>query len=210
MINEVSCLPLDFEPGTDFAYSDTGYFVLGLVIERVSGLLYARFLQDRLFAPLGMNSTGMMGPIGTDDGRAVGYAWRDDRFVRGPALSPVVEGPSGGHVSTLADLARFDAALSGDRLLPRSTFENMWTPARIGGALYGLGFGVRPIDGRRQVGHTGGGPSAATSFARFVDDDITVILLTNTSQPPTSVQTLVDAVADAVLGPRTLGMAREP
>ena len=201
VIAEVSCLPLDFDPGTSWTYSDTGYFVLGLMIERVSGLTYEAYLRQRIFQPLGMHSTRLMGPMGADDGRAVGYRWQADHLTPAPALSPVVEGPSGGLVSTVRDLAKFDAALADDRLLPQPVLRSMWQPLGIGTAKYGLGFGVRPIMGRRQVGHTGGGPGAATSFARLVDDDLTVVVLTNTAQPPQSIQEIVGGIAERVLLP---------
>lgn len=203
VIAEVSCLPLDFEPGTSWSYSDTGYFVLGVLIERVSGLSYEKYLRQRIFKPLGMRSTRLIGPMGVDDGRAVGYSWDGKQFTPGPLLSPVVEGPSGGLVSTVQDLARFDGALSDERLLPQPVLRTMLEPLGIGTAMYGLGFAVRPINGRRQVGHTGGGPGAATSFARFVDDDVTVVVLTNTAQRPQSIQEIVGGIVESVLRPRT-------
>lgn len=198
LIAEVACLPLDFEPGTDWAYSDTGYFVLGLLIERASGLPYEDFLRRRIFAPLGMTSTRLMGPAGVEDDRATGYARVDGRLERGPDLSPVVEGPSGGLVSTVIDLAKFDGALASGELLPSSVLDTMWQPVPVGKARYGLGFGLRPVGGRRQVGHTGGGPAAATSFARFLDDGFTVIVLTNASQSPGTIQELVAGIADVI------------
>ena len=201
VIAEVSCLPLDFPPGTSWSYTDTGYFVLGLLIERVSGLTYEEYLRQRIFKPLGMHSTRLMGPMGVDDGRAVGYSWDGKQLVRAPLISPVIEGPSGGLVSTVRDLAKFDAALSDNRLLPQSVLREMWRPLRIGTAMYGLGFAVRPINGRPQVGHTGGGPGATTSFARYVDDDLTVVLLTNSAQPPFTIQEIVSGIADRVLKP---------
>ena len=202
VIAEVSCLPLDFAPGTNFSYSDTGYFVLGLLIERVSGLGYEKYLRQRIFNPLGMSSTRLMGPMGADDGRAVGYSWDGMQLVPGPLMGPVVEGPSGGLVSTGRDLAKFDAALGDGSILPLSVLQMMWKPTGIGTAMYGLGFGVRPINGRRQVGHTGGGPGAATSFARFEDDDLTVIVLTNTAQRPQSIQEVVGGIAERAVHKR--------
>jgi CubicO group peptidase (beta-lactamase class C family) len=204
VIAEVSCLPLDFEPGKNWSYSDTGYFVLGLLIERVSGLKYDEYLRQRIFKPLGMHSTRLMGPMGVDDGRATGYAWQENHLTPAPLLSPVVEGPSGGLVSNVLDLAKFNAALGDDRLLPQAVFQSMWQPTGIGTAKYGLGFALRPIKGRRQVGHTGGGPGAATSFARFVDDDLTVVVLTNTAQPPQTIQEIVGGIAELVLQPPAL------
>lgn len=195
VIAEVSCLPLDFPPGTNSAYSDTGYFVLGLLIERVSGLSYENYLRQRIFKPIGMNSTRLINPMGAKDNRAVGYHWDGTQFVQSPLLNPVVEGPSGGLVSTVVDLAKFDAALGDGRLLPLSVLQTMWKPTGIGTAMYGLGFGVKPINGRRQIGHTGGGPGAATSFARFENDGITIIVLTNTAQRPQSIQEIVGGIA---------------
>lgn len=202
VIAEVSCLPLDFKPGTSWSYSDTGYHVLGLLIERVSGLAYPDYLRQRIFEPAGMRSTFLIGPIGGDDGRAVGYSWNGEQFVPAPSLNPVVEGPSGGLASSVQDLARFDAVLGDGRVLALPLLHTMWQPAGIGTAMYGLGFGVRPINGRRQVGHTGGGPGAATSFARFGDDDLTVIVLTNTAQRPQSIQEIVGGIADLLIASR--------
>lgn len=200
VIAEVSCLPLDFAPGTDWSYSDTGYFVLGLLIEHVSGLKYDTFLRRRIFVPLGMRNTRLMGPMGVDDGRATGYSWNGQRLTLAPILNPVIEGPSGGLVSTVRDLAKFDDALGRGLILPQPVLQKMWEPLGIGSAKYGLGFALRPINGRRQIGHTGGGPGAATSFARFVDDDFTVIVLTNTAQRPQSIQEIAGGIADIMLG----------
>lgn len=195
VIAEISCLPLAFPPGTDWAYSDTGYLLLGLLIEQASGVSYEAFLQRDVFGPLGMRQTRLMAPIGTPDDRAVGYMWVDGQFVHGPDLSPVVEGASGGLVSTVDDLARFDGALARGDLLPTAVWDEMWQPVTVGSARYGMGFGLRPVGGARQVGHTGGGPAAATSFARFLDDGVTIIILTNAGQRPGTIQEMVAAVA---------------
>lgn len=88
VIAEVACLPLDFEPGTDWSYGDTNYFVLGLLVERVSGLTYEQYLKKRILRPLGMHSTRLMGAIGVNDGRAVGYRWDGKVFVRGRSDLP--------------------------------------------------------------------------------------------------------------------------
>lgn len=198
VLQEVACLPLDFSPGSDFGYSETNYHLLAMLIEQASGRPYEEFMLTRVLRPLGMRHTAFMKSPDQPDRRAVGHVLENGKIKRAPDLYPMVEL---GLVSSIGDLARFDEALAKGRLLPRSVLERMWTPAGIGKASYGMGFSTRPIDGRRQVGHTGGGPAAATSFARFVDHDLTVILLTNTSQPPTSIQSLVDTVADVVLDP---------
>ncbi len=199
VLSEVSCLPLAFVPGTDWSYSDTGYHLLGLIIKQASGQTYEQFLSQQIFTPLRMTETRLMAPPGERDGRAVGYRWRDGRFEAAAPLYPLIEMSTGGLVSTVLDLARFDAALASGALLPEETLERMWKPTGIGSALYGMGFAVRPVAGMRQVGHTGGGPGAATSFARFTDHGITVIALTNTAQPPQTIQEIVGQVAETVL-----------
>lgn len=201
VIAEVSCLPLEFRPGTSWSYSDSGYFVLGLLIERVSGQPYENYLRQKIFKPLGMKTMRLMGPMGVADRRAVGYRWERGRLTRAPLLNPVIEGPGGGLVGNVYDLARFDAALSDDRLLPQAALREMWKPLGMGTAIYGLGFGMRPIQGMPQVGHTGGGPGTATSFARFVDHGVTVVVLANTAQPPASIQEIVGGIAERVLQP---------
>ena len=203
VLDEVNCLPLDFEPGTDWRYSDTGYHLLGLIIERASGLSYEAFLEREIFRPLQMQSTRLIAKPGEYDDRAVGYRWHNGAHERAPAipLHPLVEMSTGGLASNVIDLARFDGALANGTLVPKEVLASMWKPAGIGSALYGMGFAVRPINGRRQVGHTGGGPGATTSFARFQEDGMTVILLTNTAQPPFSVQEIIGKVAQAVLAP---------
>jgi CubicO group peptidase (beta-lactamase class C family) len=150
-----------------------------------------------------MHSTRLIAKAGRPDDRAVGYRWRNGAHERAPAipLHPLVEMSTGGLASNIFDLARFDGALANGTLVSKEMLAEMWKPAGIGSAIYGMGFAVRPIAGRRHVGHTGGGPGATTSFARFQDDRITVILLTNTAQPPFSVQEIIGEVAQAVLAP---------
>ena len=195
VLAEVACLPLDFPPGTAWSYSDTGYFLLGLLIERVAGQTYEGFLRERVFAPLGMDHTRLLSQADLIANRADGYVWADGAYRNGPALSPVVEFSFGGLVSTVGDLARYDIALSSGRLLRAETREAMWTPTPVGEAHYGLGFALRPLNGRRHVGHTGGGPAAATIYARFPDDDVAVIVLTNAGQPPSTIRELAGGVA---------------
>lgn len=201
VIHEVACLPLEFVPGSDFSYSDTGYHLLGLLIEQASGRTYEAFLRERILLPLGMHNTRLMKRPDEADDRAVGYRWEAGKFHTGPRLYPMVEMSTGGLTSNVFDLARFDAALTGDKLLPQQVLHRMWMPSGVGSARYGMGFAALPIGERQQVGHTGGGPAASTSFARFNNGDLTVILLTNTGQPPLSIQSIVGPVADIVSGP---------
>lgn len=186
VLNEVSCLPLDFAPGERWAYTDTGYYLLGMLIEKISGKTYDDFLRERIFAPLGMNDTRHHTNTKLIANRASGYSWKNGAYRNADWVNPVVEFSNGGLISTVLDLAKWDASLYTGKLLKRTTFELMWTNAKLNSGeivpSYGLGFGLTPYQKRKRVGHSGGGPGFATAITRFVDDKVTVIILSNADQ----------------------------
>ena len=199
-LQEVACLPLEFPPGTAWKYSSaTGYGLLGMLIEKVSGQSYWDFLQDRIFTPLEMTNTGMLDYERLIANRAAGYNYENDAFTNSEHLDAVGEFASGGLMSTVLDLAKWDAALYTEKLLQRKTLERMWTPAQLNdGSIvpsYGLGFGLTPYNGHNRVGHTGGAPGFSSSFSRFGDKNISVILLTNVNHPDFSVLKFSNEVA---------------
>ncbi|MBL0889830.1 MAG: beta-lactamase family protein [Gemmatimonadaceae bacterium] len=202
VLAEVACLPLAFPPGERWEYGDTNYYLLGLLIAAVSGMSYEAFLSQGILTPLGMTATRLQRRTPEAD-VAQGYRWQSGRFEAAPSLDPIVDEANGALVSTVRDLARLDAALYGEQLLPRRTLATMWTPAetREGLAPYGLGFGLTPFRGKRRVGHTGGAPGSSTAISRFPDERLTVILLSNGEQPPGKVLELAHAVAALFLTP---------
>jgi CubicO group peptidase (beta-lactamase class C family) len=198
---EVSCLPLGFPPGTEFSYSDTGYHLLGLLIEAVTGRPYEQALDDLLFRPLGIHSTRLLDPEAIIPHLARGYTWDGAGFLNGPELSGATEYASGGFVSTVHDMARWAAALGSPDVLRPETWATAWTSGPDPDTPYGMGFSLRPIAGHRQVGHTGGGPSAATVLALFPDDGLAVIVLSNANQPAFSMRELAGGIASFFLSP---------
>ena len=142
--------PPDFEPGERWSYSDFGYVLLGLVIERVSGRPYGDYLADRLFDPLGMTST-----VAGRPNYAIPYRLRHEKLRR--SFWPPAEG---GVISNVVDLAKWEAALLGEEILPQSSLEAMWTPVHLNdGSAYDYGFGwsLSDVRGHGIVGHGGGG-----------------------------------------------------
>jgi len=146
LIQLASGQPLDFEPGTDVSYSDTGYVLLGFVINRVAGMFYGDFLQQRVFEPLGMRQTRIISDRDIVPNRASGYekaesgALYNQTYVS-PALNRTADGSL---YSTVLDLIKWDRALYGDALLPRTTLDRMWRidPHRNGQRpLYHFGYG---------------------------------------------------------------------
>lgn len=173
--------PISFSPGEKWQYSDVGYFLLGMIIEKASGQRYRDFLTKRFFQPLGMTSTSVPTKWEIVKHRADGYTF----FSRsGPLIRIRRDGqfelPSHyGVFSNVKDLAKWEIALSGGRVVKQSSLDQMWTPTRLNDGsfvAYGFGWEVKEVEGRRVILHTG---ITGTEYARFPDDKLTVIVLTN-------------------------------
>jgi len=183
--------PPAFAPGDKAAYSNTNYILLGMLIEAVSGEPYGDFLAARIFAPLGMTATTYLAPGIRVAGLAMGYEWMDDAYQE-IASVPGRFG-AGGIVSTVTDLAKWDAALAGAKLLPRAALATLWTGARLNdgspavigaddaGRLLeaGMGWFVSTHYGHRVVHHGGNIDGYSAQIDRFVDDHVTIIVLAN-------------------------------
>jgi CubicO group peptidase (beta-lactamase class C family) len=186
-LKEVMCIPLDFPTGERWVYGDSGYLLLGILIEKVSGKTYEKFLRERIFAPLGMNDTRVITYTDMIPNRAGGYNWENGSFRHAAQLS-IFEFSNGGLVSTVLDMAKLDIAFTSEKLLRRATLEQMMANVKLNSgetvASYGLGVGLTPFRGRKRVGHTGGGGLGfATALTHFTNEKITVVVLTNANQP---------------------------
>ena len=193
---------LYFAPGSQFRYSNTGYALLALIVEKVSGRSFAQFLAENIFDPLGMTGT-----VAHEKGiskvarRAYGYSERNGRFERSDqSLTSSVLG-DGGIYSSVEDLWRWDQALYGTRLLPAETlamaFQAGTPTSDQSGSGYGYGWYVASHRGTRKVWHYGETIGFSTYLARYPDKRLTIILLTNRNDNflgPT-----VDRIADVIL-----------
>ncbi len=176
-------LPLIFRPDTTWSYSNTGYVLLGIIIDRVTGAHWNRFLHDRVFAPLGMKTARMIGLPDIIPNRASGYVLDDGQLANQAWVSPTWEHTADGALYfTVLDLARWDAALSGDAFLTSDEKREMWTPVRLADGTttsYGFGWEVHGTPGHWVVEHAGGWQGFSTHIVRYVDDSVTVAVLTN-------------------------------
>jgi CubicO group peptidase (beta-lactamase class C family) len=166
-------------PGERWEYSDVGYFLLGMIIESASGQRYGSFLADRFWNPLGMTSTSLLDQWRILKHRAAGYTIRNGELINIRRVSQTDLPSHYGIFSSVKDLATWDAALAGGRVLKPASLAQLWTPARFGNgthALYGLGWGLDERRGRRVISHTG---LTGTEYSRYPDDNLTVIVLTN-------------------------------
>ena len=182
--------PLQFEPGTQFAYSNEGYIVLGLIIEEVTGQSYWDYVRENVYQPSGMSDTGAFDLDTEVPNRATGYTTQDAEgnetgtLAPNTPLMPIKGTPAGGGYSTVEDLLSFSNALLGHRLLsPESTELLLEGQVEINErSRYAYGFFDRMIAGQRVVGHGGGAPGVCTFMDMFPDSGYTVIVLSNTDQ----------------------------
>ena len=194
IIGLVSDRALDFAPGEKWAYSNTGYYLLGLVIEKASAQTYGDFLAARIFHPLGMDTACVNHQFEIIANRATGYNLRSNRLWRSEFVSPTQPFSAGALVGTVLDLAKWDAALYTDKLLPAPVLAEMWTPVKLNDGKvspYGYGWQTGEVRGHPYVGH-GGGIHGFTSFIlRLVQDKLTVIVLINTGANSQGIATSV-------------------
>lgn len=195
--------PMFAPTGRTSWYSDAGYVLLGMVIEESSGQTYREFMTERVFKPLKMEHTSLRDKIRILKGRVSTYAVRDGEVVNWRRESDYEVAAAFGIHSTLEDLARWDASLRGATLLRPESLEQMWTPARLDNGddarvfmhRYGFGFELADLRGRPTVGHGG---ASGTYMLQFVDEPLTIIVLTNLESEDRHPRVMARAIAGAV------------
>ncbi len=181
----VESIPLAFSPGTKWDYSNLGYLTLGVLIHRVTGEFYGDFLQQRIFQPLGMQTTRIISESDIVLNRAAGYRLVNGKLMNQEWVAPSINTTADGSLYfSILDLAKWDAALYTEKLLKRSSLEQMWTPAKLKNGQpnkegYGFGWFIEERHGHRVLSHDGAWQGFQTTIARYVDDALTVVILTN-------------------------------
>ena len=171
--------PLDFSPGTAWKYSNSGYSLLGYIIEKVTQASYEKAVRNYIFSPLkmthsGFDFTGLQSPDKT-----VGYFVLNARdTMRAPIVDSSISFSAGAIYSTTDDLYRWSHALENNSILSTSQQNEAYTPVKNN---YGYGWQIDSIDGKRRLAHGGGIPGYVTILSRVPADDITIILLSNAS-----------------------------
>jgi len=183
-IHAIGAYPLEFQPGDAWKYCNTGYNLLGFIIENVGKMGYWDFLQTRVLTPLGMSSTSSRSPSRVINNRASGYEQTNHIWLnRDYDLTDVFS--AGAILSTTGDLAKWNNSLDNGAILQAESRRQMWTPARVnGGALidYGFGWRIEKINEHLSVGHGGATSGFSASLQRFPEDHLAVIVLTNTDE----------------------------
>jgi len=194
----------DFAPGTKWRYSNTGYALLAMIVEKVSNKPFGEFLRERIFVPLGMTGT-----LAYEEGknqvphRALGYTQKEKAWVEADQSSTSAVLGDGGIYSNVEDLTKWDHALREHTLLSAAEMQAAFTPVKVpGGAVkeggspteYGFGWYLDPYHGRRRTWHSGTTTGFRTFIERFVDEELTIIIPCNRDN--LKPQKLADPVAD--------------
>ncbi len=204
--------PLDFAPGSHWSYSNTGYAMLGRIIEVLTHGSYRHYIQTHLLDPAGMTQTYTVADEAHLPDMALGYTRDNGRIVRAGIIGDSVGGPAGFLVSTVADLQKWNVALQGGKIVSPADYALMHTSVKTtegGDAGYGFGLFVDSIDGQPRIGHTGGSLGFTTANEYFPEQGVQIIAFTNGKDDPepgeritTAVyETLYPAIAAAAMRP---------
>ena len=185
--DEVKKRPLEFEPGSRINYSNNGYYLLGRIVEKVSGQPWDEYLRDHIFRPLGMKHSGYDRTVELA-GRATGYLAGADGTYQPIAPQDALGAYAGGGLySTVEDMALWASGLASGKLLPNETLERASTPGLLSDGrrtAYGFGWMTATYRGLREVGHGGDITGFNSYFARYPDEKLTVIVLSNVGMRP--------------------------
>jgi CubicO group peptidase (beta-lactamase class C family) len=183
LLNIAMKLPLDFETGEKWAYSDTGYMLLGILIHQITGEFYGQLLQEKIFSPLSMETAKIISETELVMNRSSGYElkngeWKNQTWVA-PSLNTTADGSL--HFSVL-DLIKWDASITKEKILNQEDLQAMVTPVKLNNGSfhpYGFAWFLNPINGHKAFLHGGSWQGFNNYIARFPDDKLTVIVLTN-------------------------------
>ncbi|MEE3181481.1 MAG: serine hydrolase [Planctomycetota bacterium] len=188
LVEKISKAPFDFDPGRHLNYSNSGYFLLGLIVEKASGQTYGEYLQEKFFKPLGMKNTGVHRRGSEPAGEAYGYTRKESGYRRAVNWDMSWAGGAGALYSTVRDLDRWNEGLFALKVLNRKSLELALTPVKPIGkgdkVFYAYGLIISPHRGLRQVAHSGGLHGFQSYLARYPGQNLTVAVLANAEFSP--------------------------
>jgi len=186
LLEQAAVIPLAFQPGERWSYSNLGYVMLGVLISKVTGRFYGEFLQERIFKPLGMTTARIISEADIVPNRSAGYNLVRGELKNQEWVAPQLNTTADGSLYlSVYDVAKWDAALYGEKLLKRASLEQIWSPVKLNnGKTYPYGFGwmLRTANGHRLIEHGGSWQGFKTCISRYVDDKLTIVFLANLAQ----------------------------
>ncbi len=176
-------LPLEFQPGEKWNYSNSGYMLLGFLIHKASGKFYGDVLEERIFGPLGMTTAHVISESDIVPNRAAGYELKDGKIKNQDWVSPSLNSTADGALYlTALDMSHWAEGLNGNRLLNPESFKLMWTPVKLNNGTsfpYGFGWRLGYQRAHRVIEHSGHWQGFSTAICRYPDFGLTVIMLAN-------------------------------
>lgn len=199
VIKSAYSLPLDYKTGEKFQYCNIGYFMLAEVISQVSGMPWQDYIRTALFIPAGMNNSYLTDFYQIIPNRANGYMYKKDTLINATAMLAIR--PSGGFLSTSTDMILWDKVLTEENIILRKeNWELLWQPyiktsADLKSkANYGFGWFIDERNGHKVIHHGGANLGFRSFYARFVNDDLSIIVMTNTEEA--NPQAIVGALSE--------------
>jgi uncharacterized protein (TIGR03435 family) len=187
LVEKVEALPIENPPGEKWNYRNTNYLLLGILIHKVTGQPYAEYLRDKIFKPWYMRSTRLINENDIVPNRSSGYRLVSRSLKNQEWVSPTFNSTGDGTLYfNVLDLAKWDEALYGTSLLKQSSLDRIWTvfPLNDGQpnrANYGFGWSISIVNGHKLIEHSGAWQGFTCVIRRYVDDNLTVVVLTNLS-----------------------------
>jgi CubicO group peptidase (beta-lactamase class C family) len=185
LYKRIIAMPMDFKTGEDWSYRNTNYVLLGMLIRKLTGKFYGDYLQERIFQPLGMTTTRVISEADIIRNRASGYRLEKGQLKNQEWVSPTFNSTADGALYfTVYDLQKWDAALYTQKLLKKTSLDQMWTVAKLNSGQpnpgdYGFGWSIHKMNGHTLIEHGGAWQGFTCQIARYVDDKLTVVVLTN-------------------------------
>jgi CubicO group peptidase (beta-lactamase class C family) len=173
--------PFEFTPGEKFNYSNSNYILLGFIIEHVSKMSYAEYIKQNIFEPLKMNNSGFENPERIVKNFAQGYCFKNNEIEKAKFRDMSNAHASGALYSTTEDLYIWDRALYSEELINNKSKEKMFTEFKDN---YGFGWGIVNVFNHKMIAHSGEIDGSTSNISRFINDDITIIILSNFEHTP--------------------------
>lgn len=207
LVKKIEALPIEWSPGSSWAYRNTNYVLLGVIIHKITGMRYDEFLAERIFKPLGMTSTRLISEHDIIPNRAAGYQIDDGQLKNQDWVSPTFNSTADGALYfNVLDLAKWDEALYGTKLLKQSSLDRIWTvyPLNNGKpnpAGYGFAWEIGAQNGHKRIEHGGAWQGFTCNIARYPDNSLTVVVLTNLDAGHANPDLISHVVAGMVVSP---------
>ncbi len=194
---------LEFEPGSAWKYNNSGYFILGAIIENVSGETYADYVAKHIFEPLGMRDSAYEGYARSKQTSVSGYTAKDKNFQLTPTISMTIPYAAGALTSNVDDMAKWDSAIASGKLLKAESWKRVFTDYRLSSGQttnYGYGWEIGALEGKKMYAHSGGINGFRTHALSLPTEKIYAVVLVNADSGVADPEVLASRLAAAAMG----------